>query len=180
MKLMIADSFLPCSHSPRHSEARLKDVGVILAFGDLGSKRMPYVLVTGNQSDRRRDLKIVEDLNAAFVARSGSSQCKLRDVRLQIATDPVVVESHSETIVFSSAEEALRNQRDTRVAGNGVRKLWAISSPTKDSNPTDRLTTLQLLGSRRGVVHDVKILRKISNGDPAFILKIGRQTFEQG
>jgi len=30
------------SNSPRHSEARQKEIDVILAFGDLGSKRMPY------------------------------------------------------------------------------------------------------------------------------------------
>jgi hypothetical protein len=46
---------------------------VILAFSDLGSKRMPYVLVTGDQSDSRCDCKIVEDLNAALVTRAGIS-----------------------------------------------------------------------------------------------------------
>src|ERR1700730_10433109 len=94
--------------SPRHSEARQKEIGVILALGDLGSKRMPYVLVTGDQLDGRCDRKIVEHLNAALVTRSGRSQRKLRgDVRLQIVADPIVVESNSETIVFPSAEETL-------------------------------------------------------------------------
>jgi hypothetical protein len=60
-------------NSPRHSEARQKEIGVILAFGDLGGKRMPYVLVTGDQSDSRCDRKIVEGLDAALVTRAGIS-----------------------------------------------------------------------------------------------------------
>jgi hypothetical protein len=84
MKLTIAESFLPCSRSPRHSEARLKDVDVILTFGDLGSNRIAYVLVTRNQPDSRRDCKIVKDLDAALVARSGGSHvsCVMSDFRL--------------------------------------------------------------------------------------------------
>jgi hypothetical protein len=32
------------SNSPRLSEARQKEIGMIPAFGDPGNKRMPYVL----------------------------------------------------------------------------------------------------------------------------------------
>jgi hypothetical protein len=73
---LVAKSSSPCSllqQLPRHSEARQKDIGVILAFGDLGSKRVPNVLVAGDQSDSRCDRKIVEDLNAALVTRAGIS-----------------------------------------------------------------------------------------------------------
>jgi len=77
---------------------------VILAFADFGSKRMPYMLVTRDQSNSRRDRKIVEDLNAALVARAGISQRKLSDLCLQIIADPVVVKSRSKAVVFSPVE----------------------------------------------------------------------------
>jgi len=119
---------------------------VIQTFGDLGCKRMPYALVTGDQSDSRRDREIVEDLNAALVSHAGISQCKLSDGCLQIVADLVVIKSRSEAVVFPAAEQTLRNQRDASVAGNWIGDLWGISNPGKDTNPAERLTTLQLLG----------------------------------
>jgi hypothetical protein len=53
-----------------------------LAFGYLGGKQLPYVLVTGDQLDSRRDFKIVEDLNAARVIHTDISERKLSDVCL--------------------------------------------------------------------------------------------------
>ena len=82
---------------------------MIEAFGDLGRKRMPYVLVTGDQPDSRRDREIVEDLNAALVSRTGISQRKLSDVCFQIVADLVVIKSRSEAVVFPAAEQTMRN-----------------------------------------------------------------------
>jgi hypothetical protein len=72
----------PCyRNSPSHGEARQKEIGVIQAFGDLGSEWMPDVPVTGDQSDSRRNCKIIEHLNAALVARAGIPQRK-RDMSI--------------------------------------------------------------------------------------------------
>src|SRR3979490_3335417 len=127
---------------------------------------MPYVLVTGDQPDSRGDREIVEDLNAALVTRAGISQRKLSDVCLQIVADLVVIESRSEAVVFPAAEQTMRDQRDACVAGNWIGGLRGISNPDKDPDPAERLTTLQLLGNRCGVVHDIEILRGVCNRDP--------------
>src|ERR1700730_10920031 len=82
----------------------------------LSSERVPDVLITRNQSDRRSDCKIIEDLCSLLVFNSGGTRRKLSDAIFQVIADRVVVEPCSEAVILPAVEKTVDKQRDARIA----------------------------------------------------------------
>src|SRR5260370_41252183 len=77
--------------SKRYTKTGKKYIRSALVRRHLGSERVPYVLITRNQSDRWSERKIIEDLHSLLVFNGGCARCKLSDAILQIIADRVVV-----------------------------------------------------------------------------------------
>src|ERR1700686_510523 len=139
------------------------------------SEWVPDVLITRNQPDRRSDREIVKDLCTFLVLYSCLVSCELRDIVLQRPTYSVVIESHSETVVFPVVGKTTGKQRDAGITGDRICLLRPIPRPSEYADSAERLSGPELLSNRRRVFLYPQILREIPDRNPGIGFEVDRQ-----
>src|SRR5258707_1390106 len=132
-----------------------------MVFHHFSGEWIPDVLITGNQSDRRSDGEIVEDLGTFLVLHCPLASCELREIVLQWPAYPVVIESRSETVILPAVEETAGKKRDARIAGDRICLLRRIPGPPEYANSAQWLSAPPFWSGHRGALPYKKILREI-------------------
>src|SRR5258705_9381863 len=119
--------------SPCQTRAKKKYVRAVFILRHPSGHRVPNVLITWNQPDRRSDRDIVEDLEPILVLDSRCGSGELLEVIFQRLTDSIVIDSQPKTVIGPVVREAIGEQRYVRIAGDSVGFLWGISDTSEQT-----------------------------------------------
>src|SRR6266481_9285265 len=89
---------LDSTPSKCQTQAKKKYISAAFILRHLSGHRIPDVLITWNEPDRRSDGDIVKDLQPLLVLESGCGFGEPRDIMFQRLTDSIVIDSQSTTV----------------------------------------------------------------------------------